>query len=149
MLLRVLALLLSTTSVCLALDCNALAPVKPQDMTQELKGKIDGKIGGLFAKIASANASVDGSYREVSRYVLTDLPNASVVYMWERVLYLQCQAIAEAKDMSSKDKVKTIGDLYQKFGSPPPTLDGAKTIVNTGNNNTIIQGNDNSAKKGD
>jgi hypothetical protein len=127
------------TSPAIAFDCSALKPQPPKDTSDAFTGKVDAAVDGLFAKLASVGAKVEGTYVDVSKNVLGRFPNADKLYMWERVLYLQCQLISEAKDMTSEAKLQQVNELYPKFGSPP-----SQTISNTGNNNVINQGNDNS-----
>jgi hypothetical protein len=128
-------------SPAMAFDCSPLKPQPPKDTAQNFSGKLDASLDGLFARLASVGTKVEGTYSEVAKNILTQFPNADKLYMWERVLYLQCGLLNEAKDMTSKDKLQQVGELYQKFNSPPP---GQPTLTNTGNNNNIIQGNDNS-----
>jgi hypothetical protein len=99
----------------------------------------------LFAKLASVGTKVEGTYAEVTKNVLKEFPNADKLYMWERVLFLQCQVINDAKDLTGKEKLQNVGDLYQKFNSPPPAE--SQTITNTGDNNTILQGSGNTVIK--
>jgi hypothetical protein len=127
----------------MAFDCSPLRPQPPKDSTQNFTGKLDASVDGLFAKLATVGTKVEGTYTEVANNVLMQFPNADKLYMWERVLFLQCGLLNEAKDMTSKDKLQQVGELYLKFDSPPPQ---GQTLTNTGNNNQINQGNDNSIK---
>jgi hypothetical protein len=129
-------------SPAMAADCSPLKPQPPNDTTQSFTGKLDASVDGFFAKLASIGTKVEGSYNEVSKNVLSQFPSADRLYMWERVLFLQCQLISDAKDLTSKEKLQQVNDLYPKFGSSPPA-DG-KTISNTGNHNNFNQGDGNS-----
>ena len=131
-------------SPAMAFDCSPLKP-QPKDTDITFTGKVDASVDGLFAKLASAGAKVEGAYHEIAKVVLTQLPNADRLYMWERVLYLQCGVLSEAKDMQSSEKLRQIGELYVKFGSPPPAA--TQSITNTGDNNIITQGNGNTVVK--
>jgi hypothetical protein len=64
--------------------------------------------------------------------------------MWERVLFLQCQLIANAPDIPSREKLAIVGDLYVKFNAPPPdAATSGSSITNSGNNAVNINGNNN------
>ena len=127
----------------LALDCSPLKPTPPQNTDTNFTGKLDASVGGVFAKIAKIGANVEGTYRDVVNNVLPSLPSADKLYMWERVLFLQCQLIAESTSIQDKDKIQLVGNLYGKFGSAPPEPASSNSISNTGNNNNIVQGTQN------
>ncbi|MER9163625.1 hypothetical protein [Mesorhizobium sp. M0715] len=129
-------------SPALALDCTGLTPQPPKDTTQSFTGKLDASVDGLFAKLASVGTKVEGTYVEVAKNVLVNFPEADKLYMWERVLFLQCQLIGDANDLSSKEKLQMVTDLYPKIDSVP-TVPGP-SISNSGNGNVINQGTGNS-----
>jgi hypothetical protein len=144
--LAIVTTVLATPAV--AIDCTDLKPTPPQNQNTEFTGKVDGAVDGLFAKLVNAKADVAGTYKSVATSVLQTFPNASSVYMWERVLFLQCQLIANAPDISSREKLAIVGDLYVKFKAPPPdAAPSGNSITNTGNNNVNINGNDNTTNK--
>jgi hypothetical protein len=127
-----------SVSPAAALDCSPLAPLPPKDTNVTFNGKIDAAVDGLFAKLASVGAKVEGRYEEVSKTVLKEFPNADKVYMWERVIFLQCQIISESNDISGQEKLKSVTELYQKFQSPPP--ENGSVINNSGDKVNIQQG---------
>jgi hypothetical protein len=137
----ILLITLLVTPTAFAQDCSAIAPTAPRNTDTSVSGKLDAALDGLFAKIANAKADVNGTYHQVSSNVLMEFPHANELYMWERVLFLQCQIILTATDLSSREKIQVIGDLYQKFASPPPNhgkrgstvINGSGNAVNTGN----------------
>ncbi len=133
-------LLLFGATPAMAVDCNDLKPSPPLNTSTTFVGKIDASVDGFFAKLASVGTTAEGNYSEVSTNVLKDIPNADKLYMWERVLFLQCQMLAGANDVTNSEKLKLVGDLYSKFGSPPPSGD---TMIINGNNNTQQHGNNN------
>ncbi|SHH22942.1 hypothetical protein [Bradyrhizobium erythrophlei] len=128
-------------SPAMAFDCSPLKPQPAKDTAQTFTGKLDASVDGLFAKLASVGTKVEGTYSEIEKNVLMQFPGANKLYMWERVLFLQCGLLNEAKDMSSKEKLQQVGELYQKFDSPPPA---SQSLTNTGNNSQINQGIGNS-----
>jgi hypothetical protein len=134
-----------------AIDCADLKPLPPKNEDVSFKGKLDASVDGFFAKLASVGTKAEGTYRQVATNVLAEIPNADKLYMWERVLYLNCQLLSDAKDVSSEKKLQMVGDLYAKFGSPPPTLtpSSSNTASTSGNNSPIVQGNDNTVNAGD
>jgi hypothetical protein len=130
-----------------AFDCSDLKPVPPKNESTSFTGKLDASVDSFFAKLASAGAKVDGTYSKVATNVLAEIPNADRIYMWERVLFLNCQLLAEANDISNEKKLQMVADLYAKFGSAPPPLTSehsGSSITNSGNNSQIIQGDGNS-----
>ena len=93
-----------------AFDCSELEPRGGADMSTEFKGKIDGKIDGLFAKLAKAGVSVDGLYKNVQTETLKNYPNADNLYLIERLIYLKCISLS-ASGLSDADKQKFIGEF--------------------------------------
>jgi len=128
-----------------AVDCNDLKPIPPTDQDKALTVKIDGEINGLLSKIAGGKINSEGSYRNIASNVLPKFPDANKLYMWERVLYIQCQLVADSTDISNKDKIKIVGALYNKFGSQPPPLNknGGSEQTISGSCNTGTQGSGN------
>ena len=130
----------------IAFDCSDLKPTPPRNENISFTGKVDASVDGLFAKLASVGTKVEGTYSQVATNVLLQIPNADKLYMWERVLFLNCQLLSEAKDMPSDKKLQMVGELYTKFGSQPPPLNSSNTSNTTttsGNNSPIIQGSGN------
>ena len=101
-----------------AFDCSDLKPTPPKNESTSFTGKLDASVDGFFAKLASVGTKVEGTYNKVATDVLAEIPNADKLYMWERVLYLNCELLSEAKDVPSEKKLEMIGDLYSKFGAP-------------------------------
>lgn len=131
-------LLLFAASTANAIDCTALKPEPPKNTDQTITGGLNGKIDGAFAKLAGITATAEGNYRSVSTYVLKELPQADKVYMWERVLYLQCQLMAESRKLTDIQKQETLKVLFQQALSAPPN-----SITNNGDKAVIVQGNSN------
>ncbi len=133
-----------------ALDCAPLKPTPPQNTDTTFIGKLDASVGGVFAKIAKLGANVEGTYKDVVNNIMPEFPNADRLYMWERVLFLQCQLIAESTTLTDKEKIQFVGKLYLKTGSPPPDTSAARSnsITNSGNNNVILQGTGNNMTTG-
>jgi hypothetical protein len=122
-------------------DCTALRPEPPKNTDVTYTGKLNGKFDGLFKKLASIGADLEGTYRDISSNVLKDFPDASKLYMWERLLYLQCQLMAQSTSLSDGDKQRTLNALFQQLNAPPAS------VTNTGDNNVIIQGSGNKVGK--
>jgi hypothetical protein len=133
----------------LAVDCSPLKPIPPQNTDTTFTGKLDASVGGVFAKIAKIGANVEGTYKDVAKDVLPEFPSADKLYMWERVLFLQCQLIAESTTLTDREKIQLVGELYVKTGgTPPDTRANSNSITNTGNNNNILQGSGNTVTTG-
>jgi hypothetical protein len=145
------ALIGFSATPALALDCSDLKPLPPKDSTTSFVGKLDASVDGFFAKLAAVNSKVEGTYKEISKNVLAEFPSADKLYMWERVLFLECQLISEARDLSSAQKLDRIGDLYKLFDKPPPSVTNAatgNTATAIGNGNVINQGDNNTTTTG-
>ena len=129
-----------------AIECAEMKPSPAKNEDTSFTGKLDAAVDGLFAKLASVGTKVEGTYRQVATSVLVQMPHANELYMWERVLYLNCQLLSEAKDVPSEKKLQMVGELYARFGSPPPTLSpgSGDTVTTTGNNSPGIIGSGNS-----
>lgn len=117
-------ILLFISNTVLAIDCSVLKPAPPTDIDETFSGSISGEVDGLFAKIAGVKADVNGTYRKVVKVVIDKFPESDRLkqYMWERVLYLQCEVLDTADDISTKEKLNLVSSLYSKFGSPAPAL---------------------------
>jgi hypothetical protein len=133
-----------------AIECTDLKPLPPKNENTSFTGKLDASVDGFFAKLASVGTKVEGTYHQVATNVLAEIPNADKLYMWERVLYLNCQLLSDARDVPSEKKLQMVGELYAKFGSPPPSLtpSSGNTTTTSGNNSPIIQGNGNTVSTG-
>lgn len=137
------ALLLAATPAA-ALDCSDLRPTPPKDTDTTFLGKLDASITGFFARFASVGTAVDGTYKEVAKNVLPEFPNADKLYMWERVLFLQCQLMNDLKDLTTVQKFQSLGDIAAKTKTDPPSLDNSSSVItNTGNTNIFNQGTGN------
>jgi len=126
-----------------AVQCDALQLLPPRNTDRTFTGKLDAAVDGWFSKLAKVDGGAEGTYRDVSTYVLEQFPQADKLYVWERVIYLKCQLIAGSADLSTKDKLEAVDQLLTQFNSPPP----ANSISNSGNNATIIQGDHNTVNK--
>jgi len=115
-----------------AFDCRPLEPRGGLSSDASFQGKIKGQIDGVFAKLAGASADVEGAYRQIISDVLKDYPDASRIYIWERIIYLQCGLLNESK-ADDKTKNEQLDKLIQKFMSGPPNdrsqLDGVKLVA--------------------
>ena len=104
--------------------------------------------------MVGAKASIEGTYKHIARSVMDKFPSADRLtqYMWERVLFLQCEVLSEASDLSSKEKLKSVGELYQMFARPAPMIasieEPSVIIINKGNDNTNIVGSGNTVSEG-
>jgi hypothetical protein len=126
-----------------ALDCSNLTPTPPQNTDLSYTGKLDAAIEGAFAKLATAKGTAEGNYTKVATSVLQQFKTGDTTYMWERVLFLQCQLLGEAKDIPTSEKLNMLGQLYGKFGNPPPPIPASTVSTNSGNTPTY-SGNTNS-----
>ena len=70
--------------------CDALKPTNAENLDESVRGKIDGEIKGALSRLAGGAASIDGEYRELLTDTLRDYPNADKLYVWQRILYLEC-----------------------------------------------------------
>jgi hypothetical protein len=87
----------------IALDCSPLVPRGGADQETTFEGKLAGKINGLFSKLAGVDVDLEGLYSKVSTDVLKEYPNANHLYIWERLIYLQCELLDKSK---LKDEMK-------------------------------------------
>jgi hypothetical protein len=133
-----------------AIQCDKLQPVPPQDVDRTYSGKLNAAVDGWFAKLAKVDGGAEGTYHDVSSNVLMQFPQADRLYVWDRVLYLKCQLIANSRDLSTTEKLRAVDDLADRFNTlPPPAAAPAPgptygSVNNSGSNATIIQGNGNS-----
>ena len=83
-----------------AVDCSEVRPATPQNTDVSLTGKLEARVDGLFKKLVSPQAEIEGSYRKVATDLLPEFPNADRVFVWQQVLFLQCQLLNEDTSMS-------------------------------------------------
>ena len=70
--------------------CDALAPTNAQNVDENFKGKIEGEIKGVVAKLAGGGASIDGEFRKIETDQLKNYPESDKLYVWQRIIYLAC-----------------------------------------------------------
>jgi hypothetical protein len=108
-------LLLTLPKVALAeIDCDPLKPNPPRDLSTEATGKIDAKL----QRFISLGGSIDGSYNEASNDVLKDYPNADRLYLWDRLIYLNCQGLRELH-ITDAEKFDRLNQLMDRVGHLP------------------------------
>lgn len=103
-----------------SIDCSPLEPKGGQNVNLETKGSVDGKIQGAFSKLIGAELDVNGAYVAVRSDTLKVYPNADQIYIWERFIYLNCEAIDESK-LSDNDKLDRLERLQEKMMLGPPS----------------------------
>jgi hypothetical protein len=124
-----------------ALDCKSLDPTTASITEQTFQGKLNGKIDGLFRKFVGADATAEGTYRQIQTDVLKDYPGASRTFIWERFIYLQCQ-ILDSSGESDDRKQRDFLDLITKYENPPIEQAGqSQNCVNSGNDAHCTQTN--------
>jgi hypothetical protein len=111
------SLILGSTPGLAADKCDPLKPNPPRNTSQEIVGKVDAKLDGLFKRLFVAGASIDGTVREASNDVLKDYPNADRLYVWDRVLYMYCTEISKS-GLSDAEKLEEIRKLIGLYGKP-------------------------------
>lgn len=113
-------LFLSVISIqAYALDCGPLRPKGGEQGSTEFKGKVEGAVKGLFSKIVGAKADIEGAYRDVTQDVLKEYPNADRLYIWERLIFMQCELLDSSK-LSDKEKLDQFNQLLLKMMAGPP-----------------------------
>ena len=110
---------LVTPSKSFAINCGPLEPKGGSNVDQSFQGKLSGKIDGLFSRIAGGQGNVEGAYREVHVDVLKEYPNASKNFIWERLIYLQCEIISSSK-AADEEKDAQFKKLIDKLTVGPP-----------------------------
>lgn len=102
------------------INCEPLEPDLVGSQTN-FDGSIEGKVDGLFSKFAGIDAAIKGKYEDIVESIISEFPvdKRERVYLWSRVLYLQCEFIASAK-ITDSEKLKSIGELYILFSGGPP-----------------------------
>ncbi len=102
-----------------ALDCGPLEPKGGADIKSKMKGGIDSKVDGLFKKLVSAGVDIDASYITVQKEVLKYYPESSQLYLWERLIYLNCGVISESS-LADEAKINQLNNLVEKLTLGPP-----------------------------
>src|SRR5947209_15639921 len=78
-------------------QCDPLKPTPPQNISQEIVGKFEAKVDGLARRLVTVGGNIDGTFREVTKDVLKEYPNADRLYMWARTLYLFCVTVSGSR----------------------------------------------------
>lgn len=108
----------------LALDCKPLEPRGGEQSDTRFEGRVEGAVDGLFAKIAGVNLDIEGAYRDIQQDVLKEYPDADRLYIWERLIYLQCQLLNES-GLTNQAKIEQFNTLMDKLVTGPPRESGA------------------------
>lgn len=130
-----------------AADCSDIRPTQPQNSDSTYSGSLDVAIGGVLKKLLDTSGDIEGTYRNVVSNILPQFPNADRVYVWERILFLECELMNEDKNMTSAEKRQVLIKLLGAYNQPPPSLNSASqsnTLNNSGSGVNAIQGNGNS-----
>lgn len=118
-----------------ALDCRLLRPKGGGNVSEELKGEIDGRIQGMVGRILGVQAEFQGTYLRIEEDVLNKYPNADKLYIWERVIFGFCQSLSESNisDQEKLDQWIRLLELYQ-LGPPEhgqSTLEKLRSITDS------------------
>jgi hypothetical protein len=123
--------------------CDALRPTPPQNLSQEIVGKIDAKINGFTGRLLNMGGNLDGTYRETANDVLKEYPSADRLYIWSRLIYINC-AVTMQSSLSDQEKANRIDNLIRQIGQLPPQIGSDNTLYSVpvppsmGSGNTII-----------
>ncbi|BFT30561.1 hypothetical protein D210916BOD24_17370 [Alteromonas sp. D210916BOD_24] len=109
-----------------AINCVPLEPKGGQDIDLDTKGSIDGKIKGAMSKIVGLEVDIDGAYSLVRRETLKEYPDANQLYIWERLLFLNCEVINES-EMTDSQKLSRFDVLLEKMSFGLPNLKAKST----------------------
>lgn len=127
MLKHVFILIMLTFSMNLyAIDCVPLEPKGGQNIDLDTKGSIDGKIKGAMSRVVGFEVDIDGAYSVARRETLKDYPDASQLYIWERLLFLNCEVIKES-EMTDSQKLLRFDALLEKMSFGMPNLKAKST----------------------
>ena len=91
-----IALFVLTTHAANALDCKSLEPRGGASTDTNLRGNLNGKIDGLFSKLAGASTSGEIIFREIKSDVLKEYPNSDDLYIKERIIFLKCSSLEKS-----------------------------------------------------
>jgi hypothetical protein len=134
-----------------AIDCSDIKPAAPQTSDASAAGKLEASVDGFFKQLISPRAESEGNYRKVVSDVLPDYPNADRIFVWQRVLFLECQLLNEDKTLTTKDRLDQFNKLATLYYQPPPppvASAATNSLTNSGNNSNVIQGSGNSISTG-
>jgi hypothetical protein len=142
---------LSCSPMARAIDCSDIKPVAPQNSQTTSGGAADGHIDGLFKKLLGIEARGNFDYQKAITNILPQFPDADRLYVWERILFVQCETINEDKTLDTRTKLAAFNDLLRLYSQPPPAVSSAaasNAMTNNGNNVNAVQGNGNSISVG-
>jgi hypothetical protein len=81
---------LAIVPVNAAEKCDALAPTNAQNVDEKFKGKVEGQIKGIVAKLAGGEANIEGDFEKIETDQLKGYPDSDKLYVWQRIIYLAC-----------------------------------------------------------
>jgi len=117
----ILCVALGTKVAVAQIDCSPLAPRGGLNVDINIEGRVKAEIDGIFRQI-EGKLDVDGTYRKVISDVLIRYPNASHLYIWERLILLRCEMFKKSRGMSNEEMNRHFLDLVHVMaqGSPTP-----------------------------
>jgi plasmid stability protein len=150
--LRLLSILLVSVIMmmagsALAVDCSVVQPTPPQNSDSTRSGGLDVTVDGFVKKLLTVRGDIEGTYRNVITNIQPQFPNADRIYVWERILFLECQLINEDHNMNPSEKQKALIKVLEGYNQPPPSINSGSqnnTLTNSGSGVNAIQGNGNS-----
>jgi plasmid stability protein len=150
--LRLLSILLVSVIMmmagsALAVDCSVVQPTPPQNSDSTSSGGLDVTVDGFVKKLLTVRGNIEGTYRNVITNIQPQFPNADRIYVWERILFLECQLINEDHNMNPSEKQKALIKVLEGYNQPPPSINSGSqnnTLTNSGSGVNAIQGNGNS-----
>jgi len=107
------------SSHAFAFDCSSLAPTPPTNVDTSYTGKVNAKVDGLFAKLLPLGGELDGAYHNIATNVLSSLPRADQLYIWDRVLFLDCQILGNSTTLTDDQKLARVSELLERFNKLP------------------------------
>jgi hypothetical protein len=106
--------------------CDALAPTNAQNVDEKFKGKIEGQIQGIVAKLAGGAASIEGDFEKIETDQLNGYPDSDKLYVWQRIIYLACV---------SPDQKIDLNNLFILYLQPYPK---SKSANSGGSSSTVV-----------
>ena len=106
--------LIAQNALAAEMNCDPLKPNVPREVTTEANGKID----GTLKRFVNLGGSLEGSYKEASKDILKEYPNADKLYLWDRLIYLNCESL-RALRIDDSAKFDRLNQLMDRLGKPP------------------------------
>lgn len=96
------------------LGCELLQTKSATNLKPEFNRRLDTKVDDLYSKLTRGKFDLVEVFDQIEEKVLLSLPDANPLYVWEKVVHLNCLQLSNSKqnDVVKWDKYSQLLTLY-------------------------------------